>query len=100
MSEGDVPLAEPQPPKPPAEAAAAIDIHAPSQRNRKLARFLANANGDTRLKARWIAQQVTADRLGMNDHVPAPGMCAKALVEMSSIAATLPQNIWRLPAGK
>ncbi len=68
MSESDAPLSEPPPPKPPAEAAAAINIHAPSQRNRKLARFLANANADDRLKARWVVQQVTADRLGMNDH--------------------------------
>jgi uncharacterized protein len=68
MSEDDVPLAEPAPPVEPGEAVAAIDIHAPSQRNRKLARFLAAANGDTRLKARWIAAQVTADRLGMSDH--------------------------------
>jgi uncharacterized protein len=68
MSEGDLPLAEPPPPKPPADAAAAINIHAPSQRNRKLARFLANANGDAQLKARWLAAQVTADRLAMNDH--------------------------------
>src|SRR3954447_12274155 len=68
MSEGDVPLAEPPPPLAPAEAVKAIDIHAPSQRNRKLARVLAAANADTRLKARWIAAQVTADRLGMSDH--------------------------------
>src|SRR3954464_2877448 len=68
MSEGDVPLAEPPPPLAPAEAVKAIDIHAPRQRNRKLARFLAAANANTQLKARWHAAQVTADRLGMSDH--------------------------------
>src|SRR3954452_4400247 len=52
----------------PSEAAAAIDIHAPSERNRKLAAFLAACNADTKLKARWIAQQTTAERLGMSDH--------------------------------
>ena len=43
-------------------------IHAPSDRNRKLAAFLDAANGDTQLKARWLAQQTTALRLGMSDH--------------------------------
>jgi uncharacterized protein len=50
------------------EAIGAMNIHAPSERNRKLARFLAAANGDARLKARWYAAQVTAERLGMSDH--------------------------------
>ena len=50
------------------EAIAAINIHAPSQRNRKLAAFLAAANADAQLKARWHAAQVTAERLGMSDH--------------------------------
>src|SRR3954462_5511814 len=43
-------------------------IHAPSERNRKLAGVLAAANASTQLKARWHAAQVTADRLGMSDH--------------------------------
>ena len=60
--------AAPPPPRPPGEAVEAIDIHAPSERNRKLARFLAAANGDMRLKGRWVAAQVTAERLGMSDH--------------------------------
>jgi metal-dependent HD superfamily phosphatase/phosphodiesterase len=49
-------------------AIAAIEIHAPSQRNRRLARLLAAANGNDKLKAYWYAQQVTAQRLGMSDH--------------------------------
>src|SRR3954471_14307022 len=60
--------AEPTPARTPSEAVAAIDIHAPSDRNRKLAAFLEAANADTRLKARWVAQQTTAERLGMSDH--------------------------------
>jgi metal-dependent HD superfamily phosphatase/phosphodiesterase len=50
------------------EAVAAMNIHAPSERNPKLAAFLAAANADARLKARWHAAQVTAERLGMSDH--------------------------------
>jgi len=50
------------------EAIGAMKIHAPSERNRKLAAFLAAANADTHLKARWHAAQVTAERLGMSDH--------------------------------
>jgi metal-dependent HD superfamily phosphatase/phosphodiesterase len=63
--------AEPEPPagpRTPAEAIAPVRVHAPSQRNRKLARFLQAANDDTQLKARWHAAQVTAERLGMSDH--------------------------------
>ena len=55
-------------PKTPSEAIAPVKVHAPSDRNRKLATFLAAANADTRLKARWLAQQTTAERLGMSDH--------------------------------
>src|SRR3954452_20577704 len=55
-------------PRTPSEAIAPVDIHAPSERNRKLTAFLAAANGDPRLKARWLAQQTTAERLGMSDH--------------------------------
>jgi uncharacterized protein len=50
------------------EAIGAMKIHAPSERNRKLARMLAAANADTQLKARWHAAQMTAERLGMSDH--------------------------------
>src|SRR3954447_13777381 len=59
---------EPAPSPTPSEAIEPIDIHAPSERNRKLAAFLAACNADTKLKARWIAQQTTAERLGMSDH--------------------------------
>jgi uncharacterized protein len=55
-------------PRPPREAVAAIRIHAPSRRNKKLAGLLAAANASTQLKARWHAAQVTAERLGMSDH--------------------------------
>jgi metal-dependent HD superfamily phosphatase/phosphodiesterase len=55
-------------PKSPAEAVAAMQVHAPSQRNRRLARFLAAANASDRLKGLWHAQQMTAQRLGMSDH--------------------------------
>ena len=54
--------------KTPSEAVAPVKIHAPSDRNRKLAALLSAANGDTQLKARWLAQQTTAERLGMSDH--------------------------------
>jgi metal-dependent HD superfamily phosphatase/phosphodiesterase len=60
--------AEPAGPRTPSEAVAPIRIHAPARRNRKLAAFLEAANADTRLKARWLAQQTTAERLGMSDH--------------------------------
>jgi metal-dependent HD superfamily phosphatase/phosphodiesterase len=50
------------------EAVAAMRIHAPSERNPRLAAFLAAANEDTQLKARWHMAQVNADRLDMSDH--------------------------------
>jgi uncharacterized protein len=52
----------------PREAVAAMRMSAPSERNPRLAGLLAAANASTRLKARWYAQQVTAERLGMSDH--------------------------------
>lgn len=55
-------------PRTPREAVAAMDVHAPSDRNRKLAGLLAAANASEKLKARWYVQQVTAERLGMSDH--------------------------------
>ena len=55
-------------PKTPSEAVAPVKIHAPSERNRKLAAFLDAANADVQLKSRWLAQQTTAQRLGMSDH--------------------------------
>jgi uncharacterized protein len=50
------------------EAIAAMQVYAPSERNPKLAGLLEAANADARLKARWHAAQVTAERLGMSDH--------------------------------
>jgi metal-dependent HD superfamily phosphatase/phosphodiesterase len=55
-------------PKTPREAIAAMRIHAPTERNPRLARFLDAANKSDRLKARWLAAQVTAERLEMSDH--------------------------------
>jgi metal-dependent HD superfamily phosphatase/phosphodiesterase len=64
-------MAEPpsaEAPRSPREAVAAVRISAPSERNRKLARVLAAANANDKLKAQWHAAQVTAERLGMSDH--------------------------------
>ena len=55
-------------PKAPREAVAAMRIHAPTERNPRLARFLEAVNASDRLKARWHAAQVTAERLEMSDH--------------------------------
>jgi metal-dependent HD superfamily phosphatase/phosphodiesterase len=43
-------------------------IRAPSRGNRKLEKLLDAANADDQLKAWWLMQQTTADRLGMSDH--------------------------------
>jgi metal-dependent HD superfamily phosphatase/phosphodiesterase len=55
-------------PRSPREAVAAMRISAPSERNPKLAGLLGAANANMQLKARWYAQQVMAERLGMSDH--------------------------------
>ena len=52
----------------PPDAVAAMRVHAPSERNPKLAGLLEAANASPQLKARWHAAQVTAERLGMSDH--------------------------------
>ena len=52
----------------PRDAVAAMRIHAPSERNPRLAGFLAAANDDPQLKARWHVAQINADRLDMSDH--------------------------------
>jgi metal-dependent HD superfamily phosphatase/phosphodiesterase len=52
----------------PPDAVAAMRVHAPSERNPKLAALLEAANASMQLKARWHAAQVTAERLGMSDH--------------------------------
>ncbi|MDA0167572.1 HD domain-containing protein [Solirubrobacter taibaiensis] len=56
------------PPLTPREAIVAMRIHAPTERNPKLSRFLEAANNSVKLKARWHVQQVTALRMDMNDH--------------------------------
>jgi uncharacterized protein len=64
-------MAEPEtPPARPtlAESIASMSIRAPSERNPKLERLLANANGDVQLKAWWHMQQANAQRLAMSDH--------------------------------
>jgi metal-dependent HD superfamily phosphatase/phosphodiesterase len=58
----------PASPRAPREAVAAMRVHAPTERNPKLARFLAAANASMPLKARWHAAQVNAERLDMSDH--------------------------------
>src|SRR4051812_17784820 len=55
-------------PRTPREAVAVMRIHAPTERNPKLGRFLEAANASDKLKGRWLAQQITADRLEMSDH--------------------------------
>ena len=56
------------PPLTPREAIVAMRIHAPTERNPRLSRFLEAANNNLKLKARWHVQQVTALRMDMNDH--------------------------------
>jgi metal-dependent HD superfamily phosphatase/phosphodiesterase len=58
----------PASPRFPRDAVAAMRVHAPSERNPKLAGVLAAADASVQLKARWHAAQVTAERLGMSDH--------------------------------
>lgn len=55
-------------PRSPREAAAEINIRAPTRGNRRLEAVLAAANADDQLKGWWIAQQATAARLQMSDH--------------------------------
>src|SRR4029453_8578692 len=66
MSDGLVEGA-PTGPVTPREAVAAMRIHAPTERNPKLGRFLEAANANDKLKARWLGQQVTPDRPEMSD---------------------------------
>ncbi len=58
----------PQGPRTPQDAVAAMRIHAPTERNPRLARFLEAVNASVPLKARWHAAQVNAERLEMSDH--------------------------------
>src|SRR5947208_10213443 len=43
-------------------------LRAPARGNRKLEALLDAANADDQLKAWWLVQQTSADRLGMSDH--------------------------------
>ena len=43
-------------------------LRAPARGNRKLQALIDAANADDQLKAWWLVQQTTADRLGMSDH--------------------------------
>ena len=43
-------------------------VSVPTRGNRKLEKFLAAANADKEIAARWYMQQVTSERLGMSDH--------------------------------
>src|SRR3954471_13656226 len=43
-------------------------LRAPARGNKKLEALLDAANADDQLKAWWLVQQTTADRLGMSDH--------------------------------
>ena len=53
---------------PPREAVANMRLRAPSRGNKKLQSLLDAANSDDQLKAWWLVQQSTADRLAMSDH--------------------------------
>jgi metal-dependent HD superfamily phosphatase/phosphodiesterase len=55
-------------PRSPRDAVAVMRIHAPTERNPRLGRFLDAANASLPLKARWHAAQVNAERLDMSDH--------------------------------
>jgi uncharacterized protein len=52
----------------PREKVAAMRLRAPARGNRKLQALIDAANADDQLKAWWLVQQTTADRLGMSDH--------------------------------
>ena len=58
-----------EPPIPPREAIAAVNIRAPLRGNRRLEKLLAAVNDDPQLKAWWHVSAVNASRrLGMSDH--------------------------------
>jgi uncharacterized protein len=60
-------VAEPLPINP-RDAVAEMRIRVPVRGNRKLQELLDRANADDQLKAWWLVQQATAERLGMSDH--------------------------------
>lgn len=58
-----------EPVRSPRDAIAEINIHAPAERNRRLARLIERVNADPQVKAWWHASAVNATRrLGMSDH--------------------------------
>ncbi len=67
METDDGPAAA-RPPRTPREAIAEINIHAPSERNRRLSALIAAVNDDAQVKAWWDASAVNATRLRMSDH--------------------------------
>jgi hypothetical protein len=50
------------------DAIADVRLRVPTRGNRRLDLLLEAANSDDQLKAWWLAQQTTANRLGMSDH--------------------------------
>jgi metal-dependent HD superfamily phosphatase/phosphodiesterase len=52
----------------PREAVEEINIRAPAERNRRLARLIGAVNDDPQVKAWWHASAVNATRLRMSDH--------------------------------
>ena len=84
-------LGAPMPEVPLREAIAAMNIHAPSERNPKLAAFLAAANADTQLKARWHAAQV--DGRAARDERPLVGAPAdRAQPRAARVPAAAPEG--------
>jgi uncharacterized protein len=58
-----------EPPLPPREALATVNVRAPTRGNRRLERFLEAVNADDQVKAWWHVSAVNAmRRLGMTDH--------------------------------
>ena len=58
-----------EPVRPPREAIEGIRVHAPAERNRRLAQLLERVNADPQVKAWWHTSAVNATRrLGMSDH--------------------------------
>src|SRR5687767_4761664 len=45
-----------------------MKLRVPTRGNRRLQRLLDAANADPQLRAWWLVQQKTADRIGMSDH--------------------------------
>jgi metal-dependent HD superfamily phosphatase/phosphodiesterase len=64
VAAGDKPVR----PEPPRQAIERMRMDVPTRGNRRLAALLEAANADDQLKAWWLVQQTTADRLGMSDH--------------------------------